>query len=199
MKDKSNRRMAELYTQVEGERLRLELEALEQNGTTSITPRMDARVRARIAAKRKRFTAVAGLLAACLVLLLALPFVLQSKQANPDPVGYTPFNDPSYAILPLNAVLPTTYEIAAVEQDIEKTVYYLESDTREPVVVTLEQTEDIAPYQALASGSLNGHSVYGEANDDYCLLAFEKSNVLYVLTCADDMNALLDIGKSILV
>ncbi len=46
-----------------------------------------------------------------------------------------------YGIIPLNAELPDNFTISAVEQDVGRTVYYLDEQNEDDVVMTLEYTE----------------------------------------------------------
>ena len=94
MNDKQCIRIADEYLRQYGAQLRGELDLIERDGPTYITPLLDRRVRREIAAlKRPRYIKYAGLVAACLAIALLTPFVLRSNQGRvgeQSPGIYTP-------------------------------------------------------------------------------------------------------------
>jgi len=231
MSEKAYKRIADDYLQEYGAQLRRELNQLERSSAGSITPALDRRVRRGTGAgKRARYLRYTGLIAACLVLGVMTPFLLQlssgggsssspGSQASAPPGSVSSGSAPStaapaappaavpatppppvYETLPLSFDLPAQFTVAAVEQDIEKTVYHLADDKLDDVVLTLERSGDLSRYDMLVALSIGGQDAFGSSGGGYSLLAFEdeESDILYVLTCKHDINTLLLLGASIL-
>ena len=83
MNDTQYKILADEYLRQYGAQLRGELDSIERDGPTYITPLLDRRVRRGIAAlKRPRYIKYAGLVAACLAIALLAPFVLRLNQGR---------------------------------------------------------------------------------------------------------------------
>ena len=89
----------------------------------------------------------------------------------------------------------------SVEQDVNKTVYHLNDNKLDDVVITLERSGDISRYDTLTELTIKGNNVFGSSGNGYNLLTFkdEESDILYVLTCTYDINTLVLLGNSILI
>lgn len=75
------RQIAELYAKADGERLLRERAEIETDGVQRITPGLDRRVRDIPArAKRRRYTRIAGLVAAALLLVAVAPQLLRGNR-----------------------------------------------------------------------------------------------------------------------
>lgn len=192
--EKGWKALAEGYLEEYGAALCRELEASKQWDALP-TPGLDARVREEVAAvrrrKRSRLRLGGTLAAACLALALLTPFAWRLFRPQETVSSH-------YELLPLSVSLPSRFSVSSVEQDREKTVYKLEHSLRDPVVMTLEQDGDTSFFETLTPVALGTEQAYGRSEDGYQLLAFEKQGILYVLTCAYDINTLADLGRSIL-
>jgi len=203
------KRIADEYLQEYGAQLRRELEEIEQRQNTPAVSSLDHRVLRRTGAiKRIQYTKYTGLIAACLVVALLTPLIFRLYVSQPDTVGPgmqspapTIPRSETYEILPLSFDIPSQFNMASVKQDAEKTIYHLNDDMLDDVVIMLEQSGDISRYNTLTELSISGHNVFGSSSDGYNLLAFidEDSDILYVLTCKYDINTLVLLGRSILI
>lgn len=199
------KQIADEYLREYGAQLRRELDSLEQGSPGGVTPALDSRVRRGIAAhKRARFIKYTGLVAACLIIMLAAPFLLRlapDYSLVSEPGARTNAPTVAYETLPLSFTLPAQFTIASVEQDLEKTVYHLKDSQLNDVILTLERSGDIARYNNLTALSIGGHSAFGSDSGGYSLLAFadKDSRILYVLTCKYDINTLILLGERILI
>lgn len=203
MNEELYKHIAAEYLRQSGAELRGELNELSK--VPQLTPALDKRVNSRInALRRGRYARITGIAAACLAVMLLIPSVLYFYQnagapAGPEPGVITEPSAPVYEILPLSFVVPDQFSVASVEQDVEKTVYYFENSELDNVVMTLERAGDTALFGELTPVSINGYDAYGSSGSGYCLLAFEKQDILYVLSCKNDINTLVKLSKSILV
>ena len=218
------KRIADEYVREYGAQLRRELEAIEQRQITPGVSSLDHRVRRGTGAvKRMRYTRYTGLIAACLVVAILTPFLLRfyisqpgdtgsnlypsAPTTSPTETGKAPPDDAQqseaqpYEILPLSFNMPSQFQMESVEQDVEKTIYRLNDERLDDVVITLERSGDISRYDTLTEVPIGGNNAYGSSGDGYNLLAFidEDSDILYVLTCKYDINTLVLLGNSILV
>ena len=220
MDEKIYSRIAKDYARHYEAELKRELDALE-NGPPMVTPGLDRRVASRISdlkradgTRRKLW----GLIAACFALILLVPYAVRTPDIGNPPPQYSdtapgaetpgpaeepdaqPVSPPAYEILPLSFSLPERFTLAGFEQDVAKTVYYLEDSKRDNVVMTLERSEDAEDFEknALVPLVINGHEAYGSTGNGYSLLTFEKQGIVYVLTCRHDINTLLSLGGIIL-
>lgn len=102
-------------------------------------------------------------------------------------------------ILPLSFSLPAQFTVSKVEQDYEKTVYYLEDENRDPVVMTLELSGDRSAFEQLTPVTLagTGREAYAHSGQGYQMLCFEEQGILYTLTCRHDINTLVSFTESI--
>ena len=107
----------------------------------------------------------------------------------------------AYEVLPLSFDIPGQFNIASVEQDVEKTIYHLNDNKLDDVVITLERSGDISRFDTLTELSIGGYNALGSSGNGYNLLAFrdESSDILYILTCKYDINTLVLLSESILI
>lgn len=222
------RHMASEYMEQLGAELRKELEELEKSKVSYLTPRLDERIRRETGAGRrpKKWVRLASLLAAGLVLLLLVPQFLRLNQnsglsssaaAADNAVGTeeTPQADGEKAagempdaapdevlefeVIPITFALPRNLEVAQVTQDEGKTVYYLQDANLDDIVLTMEETEEQPAAEGLVETEIAGHIVYALAESRFQLITFQKSGILYVLTCQHDLNTLVPLAESILL
>jgi len=220
------RQMASQYVDQYGQELKRELAELEQSKILHATPSLDRRVRQTIAAqRRKRYTRLAGLLAACILLFLlvpnmgtfigsdtAAPSTAEAEAESSAPAEVPQQEDSAastgpehsaeqeFEVIPLSFELPPNLSVAGFEQDNEKSIYYL-SDTRlDDVVMTMEKAVSQEDYskEGLVEISINQHKTYGRTEGEYSLLTFEKEEIRYVMTCKHDINTLVSLGGYIL-
>jgi len=217
--------MADEYLRAYGTELRRELEETERRPLMRNDASFDRRMRREIAAlKRPRYKRYAGLIAACLAIALLTPLVFRlypshigapgsdlyspaptasseaSSTATPAAPSATSPTAP-YEILPLSFSIPGRFSVMSVEQDVNKTVYHLNDNKLDDVVITLERSGDISRYDTLTELTIKGNNVFGSSGNGYNLLTFkdEESDILYVLTCTYDINTLVLLGNSILI
>ena len=213
MSENTYKRIANEYLLAYGSELRRELEGVEPLPDSIATLSLDRRVRREIAAlKRARNLRYTGLIAACLAIALLTPLILNiypSRSAAPGsaPTVAQPAPPPAmppaeiYEVLPLSFNLPDQFAVSSVDQDVEKTIYSLKDSKLDDVVMTLERSGDISPYDTLFELPIGGHIAFGSSGNGYSLLAFreEESDILYVLSCKHDINTLLVLSKEILI
>ncbi|HBU11388.1 MAG TPA: hypothetical protein DEB31_01240, partial [Clostridiales bacterium] len=73
--DRAFQTIANEYAEQYGDELKREFEMLERNSPPQVTPRLDAKVRAKIAARKKTNYRVIGLIAACLLVVAVVPAI----------------------------------------------------------------------------------------------------------------------------
>jgi len=201
------KKIADEYLREYGKVLRRELEEIERRPSMPEPLSVDLRVRRGIAAhKRARYIKYTGLIAACLAIALLTPFILRfypSRTEAPGADFYSPAPVPppteKYEVLPLSFSIQNQFNVASVEQDAEKTIYHLNDNKLDDVIVTMERSGDISRYDTLVELSVGGRDAFGSSGDGYNLLAFrdDDSDILYVLTCKYDINTLVLLGESI--
>ncbi len=237
------KKMANGYVDVYGGELKKEMEDMQRTGAAE--PDAQNNVVRRIKAKSKaRVSGVLGVLAACIVLAVAIPAVLDRLSPMFDAVSTSTTDEAAaeavmeeatageaeswdyameeaapaagsaaeqpaadaggaqqYDIIPLNATLPDNFTVSAVEQDVARTIYYIDDANEDNVVLTLEDTEGQALEvpEDLDVIMINGVETYGKYRPDYSVLMFEQDGIEYVLTCKYDMNTLMELGEAILI
>ncbi|MDL2237225.1 hypothetical protein LJC56_05285 [Christensenellaceae bacterium OttesenSCG-928-K19] len=103
-----------------------------------------------------------------------------------------------YEIIPLSFDLPENFTVEDVEQDIGKTIYYLQDMRLDDTVLTLERSDGFTVPDGLTEYEINGQAAYGSYEPDYSYLTFEKGGIVYEMTCEHDLNTLLELGAAIL-
>ena len=189
--------IADRYVERYGEALRAELGEVPVRET----PVLDWRVKRRIQAKRRRRVLMAaGSIAAVLLIAVMLPRLWEDRaqlpldtQAQP---GATP-GQPQYETIPLGFTLPTNFSVAHVEQDRGKTIYHLENELRDDVVLVLEKSAHVET-AGLAKIPIGAYTAYGEFYADYSVLTFSRGGVTYEMSCRHDLNTLIGLGERIL-
>lgn len=242
------RQIAFEYAEEYGKSLKNELLELEREDVLRTTPRLDRKVLGEVAArKRRRAFRVIGALAACLLLAVLVPRMLDLSQnatqsqlspsapsaglaveeAAPETAveEAAPFDAPEWeimeepaateeeatadaqepvtgggavGIIPLSFALPDNLSIIAIEQDNERSIYYLSDVLQDDVVLTLEETDREPETEGLASITINDSVAYGVAGPDYSLLTFQKDGILYEMTCEHDLATLVNLSYHIL-
>lgn len=216
--DQLLKELAQKYADQYGYRLRQEMEQLEKENVTYLTPRLDQQVKNLLSPRKnnKRYIRMFAAIAACLVFAFILPFTgqflsqnsgesaapmpsetAQSQQEQPEPPPVS--EKPQYEAIPLQFTLPNNFSVSAVEQDIEKTIYYLADAYQDPVIMTLKNQDTGLETAGLQRLFIGNAAVYGYSCADYHLLTFEKDGLVYEMTCRYDMNTLVKLGEGILV
>ena len=212
--DELFREIANKYVEYYGETLHDELALLESNAAKApSTGNLERLVRRRISAEKRRpYVRVGAALAACLVVVLLLPFVrrlgvftpptsndtapahssapLSPSDAAPAPSGF--------AVIPLSASLPNGFSQSGFEQDMEKSIYYIEDVYLDNVVLTLAEARALPDTGGLVAISLGDSTAYGTQTDSYSLLTFCRDDVVYEMTCRYDINTLIKLGEALL-
>lgn len=218
-KDKLYENIANLYVEEEGKRILDELNELSAQGESYASELFDARVKERIAAKKRaRITRVTALLSAACIVLVIAPTLIRalskkgiaetpdhssapgenaaSEEAAPPPdIGM------GYEVLRLSANLGSNFSIESYEQDISKTIYYIGDAYSDDVVLTLEKTGHAKAIETveLSKIIINGHETYGYYGPDYSIVTFETDGIVYSMTCKYDINTLISLSEAILV
>ena len=195
--DKLFKEIADTYVERYGERLHKERGEIPPRET----PWLDWRVKACINARStRRSWAVAGMVAAALLLVFALPQLsslitgfdpTQSLDSTPAP------GQAQQSVIPLGFSLPEQFTVADVEQDQGKTIYYLRDAKQDDVVLTLEMDARVQT-NGLEEIPLERHTVHGAYRADYSMLTFSKDNIVYELSCRHDLNTLVELSRGIL-
>ena len=213
--DEIMKKIADEYVERYGRELRSELEQLEQKPMVSISEiSLERRVRRKIAAQKRRpYLRALPLIAACIVIaVIYLPNMLRSEvpappyQASsspaptvsgaPAPAVQAP-EAQGYKIIPLAATLPRGFTQTGFEQDYEKSIYYIEDEYLDDVVITLEPANTPPDTSGLVEIILGESVVFGKQTDAFSLLTFSSDEVLYTLTCRYDINTLLRLGYAL--
>ncbi len=209
--------MAKQYADVYGEALRWEQAQMERENLRYATPRMDAKMAALRRGKTRRvWTRVVPVAAACVVLAVLVPVLASRFSTQPlappaqsvaaeaaagadnAPADGSPAAEE--ALLPMDFDLPANFTVAAAKLDNGKSVYALEDDAQDDVVLVMEPEAQLTPEDTAGMRQIevNGQVAYVQDKPDYKLLTFEKDGVVYTLTCRYDVNTLLGLGREIL-
>ena len=185
------RQLADRYVEAQGARLRQEL---EQAGSAAAPVRqLDPRI---TALRRRRVLAGVSAMAACLLLVLALPRFIgrdtvpsassaESGSADDTPIAFT-------------ATLPRNLSVSRTRQDRGQTIYYL-ADTRGDDVVMTLQREPLPDTAGMTLQRLHGRPVYTLEKAEYALLLFRLDGISYTLTCRYELDTLMEAADAILL
>jgi hypothetical protein len=190
--------MARRYTEEYGGELLRELSQIEASGVDPrAAERLEWRVKGKIAAEKRRpYLRAVVAVAACFALMLITPQLF--RPSSGAPVASAPSDElPAFEVIPLSTALPDGFTQTGFEQDLEKSVYYVEDRYLDDVVVTLETSPSPPDTTGLTQLSLGGTEAYGAQKDGYSLLTFQRDDVLYTLTCRHDINTLLRLGRGL--
>ena len=192
------KKIADQYVEVYGEKAKRELAEIERENKITASPGLEKRVRAGISGRR-RYAPWFGMLAACVLMLIALPRLIKLFDTPPMTSTGDQIADKtgSYELLSLSFEMPENFSVEKVEQDIEKTIYYLADSRLDDVVMTMEKVSESKEYGELRPLIINDTTVYGASRAEFKILKFEKDDVLYVLTCKHDINTLLELSENI--
>lgn len=125
------RQLASRYVETDGQKLKEELAELEQQGVSYVTPRLDKRVRELTGARsRKTILRAVALIAACFVLVLIIPRVLDRADSG--------------------LAAPQSAETAEMEEDVAEDEAVEEEATDEADIAT-DSVEEAAPEMAAAA------------------------------------------------
>lgn len=203
------KRMASSYADMQGEELKKEFEMLEQNSPPTITPELDAKVKGKLRKKNRSYGRIWGILAACLLIAVMIPVI--STQINGQ-LGVTQSsivgeqqeaasgesNTAEEGVIPLSFTLPENFSVLEVEQDVGKTIYYLQDMRLDNVVLTLQRSDGFIVPDGLNEYEINGETVHGIYKTDFSFLTFEKDGIVYEMTSEHDIDTLLELGTAII-
>ena len=217
--DELMKKIADTYIERYGHELNVELDWLEQfPGTTISEIRLEQCVREQIAAKKRRpyYLGALSVLAACFVIALLLlvpglhnsdvlysidrpPTDPSSGLASPPHSAIPPddsaFGQPDFEVIPLSASLPHGFNQIGFEQDYGKSIYFIEDQHLDNVVIILERPDALPDTSDLVEIDLGGLIAFGTQTDAYSLLTFSLDDVLYTLTSKHDINTLIRLGE----
>ena len=212
-RNKSNealfRRMAEEYISQYGRELLYEAESLRQSGVEYLTPRADGAIQVTLKKKKQkkaRYAAIAAI-AACVLMMLMTPTILRimkiggqaAESSAIEGDASADFTQEITAPRFMNAAnLPEAFSIVSEKEDNGRMIYYISDENLDDVVMTLEYSGNSENWNEglvkIESGDFSG---FAKSEDSYHLLAFEKNNIQYTLTCKYDINTLIAVGKYI--
>lgn len=104
-----------------------------------------------------------------------------------------------YERLALRLTAASGFSINRSEQDRGETIYYIDDELRDDVVVTLKRAGEQPDYSGLTPMELNGREAYGTYRADYSVLVFLEDGILYTMTCRYDFNTLVRLEEVILI
>jgi len=194
--------IAKEYTDYTSEMLQRESQSLPPFPDETIN-RLDNRVASQIRTlKIRRFTRLAGLAAACLLLVLAVPLVymLQNtgNKRSADSSSESAAAESSAELIPLSFSLPDNFTVSDSKIDNGVSVYYLTDTHADDVVLQLEYTDTATPvFDSLKPVTIAGNEAYGYAAGSFKMISFIHGDILYTLTCKYDINTLISISKNI--
>ncbi|MGL6201587.1 MAG: hypothetical protein ACRC3H_21940 [Lachnospiraceae bacterium] len=195
-------RIAKEYMDYNGEMLQRESQSLPPFPDETVN-RLDNRVASQIRAlKIRRFTRLAGLAAACLLLVLAVPLVylLQNtgNMRSADSSSESAAAESSVELIPLSFSLPDNFTVSDSKTDNGVSVYYLADTHADDVVLQLEYTDTATPvFDSLKPVTIAGNEAYGYAAGSFKMVSFIHGDILYTLTCKYDINTLISISENI--
>ena len=217
--------LASQYVEKDGERLKKELEDIENDQKASYPTRLDKRIRSKILmSDARRAITIAAPVAACFLLIFAffgrIPFIENGSPSIIDINSQTSINydapssgtpavegtpnrgnnrtQAQMQIALMAAKMPAGYNVTGIDYDMEKTIYYITNDADNQIVMTTEKSEfdiEMAYYQEIR---INGEPVYGMVKSDFSVITYEKDGVLYTLTSKYNYEDLIDISKNII-
>lgn len=103
-----------------------------------------------------------------------------------------------YPLIPLAAELPENFSVSAVEQDVAKTIYYLDNTQRDNVVLTMKYSEELPDDAEFEEMEINGQPVYYKYKPEYSVMTFNQDGILYELSCEHDLDTLIELGEAII-
>ena len=96
-------------------------------------------------------------------------------------------------IIPLEFPIRPGYSVVSVIQDAGRTIYFVANEKQDNIVMALRRGSISQSAAArLTSLALDDTLAYLSYDEDYSLLLFEKSGIVYELTCRYDINTLVD-------
>ncbi len=215
--DELLRQMARQYAEQYGSRLRRENVSLRQ--TRLQTPRMDWTAQELHRRRRSTRRGVGWSLAAALVVFLLSYALLQSRVGDSlfDPSDNAPttadashspnHSDGSFGSqvpegepIPLSFTLPSSFSVSDVEVDRGETIYSLDDNKDDDVVLKLSYSADSNPLPMVAGLTtfhMGDKTCYGLSTPDFKMLWIEKDGILYEMSCRYDYSTLLTLGERI--
>ena len=114
----------------------------------------------------------------------------------------------AYEMLPLSFDLPPNLSISNVTQDIGQTVFYINEDNSDDIVLIAEKSEEIGGTGAFDEDGLvqngltqimiNSTKVFAVAKADFSYLTFKNEGIIYSLACKYDYNTIIALCEYIL-
>ena len=198
------KRAAEMYAEAYGQSLMSELDDMRARRVSYMTPRADGVVRdlSRLSTRirRKRFTGALAAVAACLVIAIAIPQIMDrttTGPATPSVSDDAPSSSPSLidwtVMQPLSFTLPDEFEIESSELDNGMSIYRLDSNSElypDNVVLTMQEPEGDVMFLGTETVYIDDKAVRTKLDDGYVMLLFEKDDMFYTLSCENDLGTL---------
>lgn len=192
--EKLYKQLADEYVKAYGEEL------IKQNGLNAMPENMLERLRAETLKKKRssrRFAGLVTALAACVVLAIALPSLI-TDDGGKGAVPPEETNASADRIIPLSFSLPDNLSVSESKLDQKKSIYILEDEFDDDVVLVMEIPEQKLDVSGMTKLAINGKPAYALSSSGYNLVTFFDGGILYTLTCEQDLATILDLGASIL-
>lgn len=209
MNDELWKQIAKEYIQDYGKKLICEDSQLKASPQHTVTPSLDRKVFTHIKrAKRSRNARTITLTAACIVFMLVTPLLLRilrddtgfekppaSAAEISDSEGVVPDSEP----IPISFIMPERFSVEDCKLDNGKTVYHLADKDLDDIIMTMEYNGEVTRDDSLKNFTINGYPAYGKLESGYRLLAFEKDDITYTMTCRYDFDTLLALSQHVLI
>ena len=219
--------LASQYVEKDGERLKKELEDIENDQRAIYPTRLDKRIRSKVfMSDVRRMITIAASAVACVLLVFAflgrIPLLENDVPSLMDsglPAGTAYEASSSVAPAPaaenapsrgdnrtqaqmqmalMSAKMPAGYIVTGIDYDMEKTIYYIKNDTDNQIVMTAEKSEFDIEFAYYQEIRINGEPVYGMVKSDFSIITYKKDGVVYTLTSRYNYEDLVDISKNII-
>lgn len=208
--DKKNeellKQLASRYMEYEGEKLRREADELNRTIPDKKLAKLDRRVLSYVQ-RRKRIKILRRACEAAAIFLIVIgvsQFIgiqdqtnhSQQEQKADEMAAGAPEKPEEYELILLTAALPEGFQISDVKQDKEESIYYIENDMLDDVVLSIRKASQWNK-EGLKEIIINDTIAYGISKADYKLLTFQQDGFTYTLTCKYEMETIINISKNI--
>lgn len=190
--------IARQYIEMDGGLLKEEIVQLKEKPLR--TEGMDFLLKKKLRKVRtKGYTPWIGGAAACLAALLVSTTIINHTKLGPS-VTESILRDyesgAGNSMISLSLNLPDQFRLSSTKQDYGETIYYLEEDGGDDVVLVVKEAADDITGE-LKNIVIDGNEVQGLSFDDYQILSFKKDNIQYTLTCRYEFQTLVELSKSL--
>lgn len=188
--------IASLYVEKEGELLKKELSKIESQDNKDHISFQYKNLKRKISIfKFRQFSYKAMPLVACL-LIFAIYFNRNFVSDRDLRVKESPVKNLSIEFI--SSKLPAEYKLTDINYDMDKTIYYIASNTQNNIILTLEEAGGDFDKDIFKEAVINDTKVYGLVKNDFNVLIYEKDNLLYKLTSIYNYEDLIELSKNLI-